>query len=185
MRKQVETFLPLFNGFYCSIWDGVIDSEIEYLMEEGEMHEDADYSIDFEGFSKDVTKCVDQVLSNLGLSIDIEFQELRQPKFYNYSNDSINVLLSLDYDLFMIRVKENEEELTKMIKDTYSSCDGFISSHSNNFSDWLEDLENDFENQKHKVGSMLEMLCELEGLNEWQVYEEFCSNYQVAEFIKF
>lgn len=185
MKKQVETFLPLFNGFYQSNYVGMIDAELEYLTEEGELKEDSDYSVDYEGLSKTITNCVNQVLSNLGLDIDVEFQELISPKEYNFYNDSVNVLLSLDHEKLMIRIRENKEELTKIIKDKYTSYDGFYSSHSNNYNEWYSDLENDFENQSHKVGSILNMLCELEGLAEDEVEEELIANNSIGEFIKF
>ena len=181
MKKSVETFLPLFSGFYNSIWDTFIEDELEYLQEEEEL----DYSIDYEGYSKDITKCIDFTLSGLDLDINIEFQKLVSPKFYNYSTDAIYVKLELDFDKFISKVADNYDAIKKLIAERYSSYDGFSSSHSNEYEDWFNDLLNDFENQQHKVGAMLDMLCEVEEIEEIEALEEFMANYSVSEFIKF
>ena len=182
MKKSVETFAPLFDGFYDSIWDGLID---DYLEMEAEEKEVKSYSVDYEGYAKGIVIAIDQALSELGLDIDLEFQSLVRPREVNFQTDSINVKVNLDFDKFISMVADKRKEIAPILKERYSSRDGFYSYHSNNFEEWFDDLLNNFENELHKVGSMLEILCEIEEVTTEDVVDAFTSNNYVGNYINF
>lgn len=185
MRKSVETFAPLFSGFYDSIWDSLIDNYLEYEAEEQGLEYIENYSVNFEEYSKEITTAIDQALSELGLDIDLEFQSLARPREYNFETDSINVKLTLDFDKFISMVADKREEILPILKERYSDRDGFFSSHSNDYQEWFNDLLNNFEEEQHKVGAMLEILCEIEEVTTDDVVEAFGSNDGVGEYITF
>lgn len=184
MKKSVETFAPLFSGFYYSIWDGLIDDYLEYESEEQGVEYIEDYSVDFEEYSKGIVKAIDQSLSSLGLDIDLEFQSLVRPREYNFETDSINVKLTLDFDKFISMVADKREEILPILKERYSNRDGFYSYYSNDYQEWFNDLLNNFEEEQHKVGAMLEILCEIEEITTDDVIEAFISNDGVGNYIK-
>ena len=45
---KIPTWLPVFPGFYNTIFDAQFDQELEYLKEQGELPDDADEG-DMEG----------------------------------------------------------------------------------------------------------------------------------------
>jgi hypothetical protein len=106
------------------------------------------------------------------------------PKYYNFSNDSINIEIQIkDINEIIAYLQDNEEEFSKYIKERYSSSDGFISSHSNDYVDWLFALNNG-EDLKHKLGSVLEFILGNEGYTTYDLYDGLngenyieCTNY--------
>lgn len=180
MKKSVETFAPLFDGFYDSFWSSLVEIELEMEAEEREVE---NYSVDYEGYTKGITSAIDQALSELGLDIDLEFQSLVRPREYNFQTDSINVKVNLDFDKFISMVADKRKDIAPILKERYSSRDGFYSYHSNNFEEWFNDLLNNFENESHRVGAMLEILCEIEEVTTEDVVEAFISNNYVGNYI--
>ena len=74
-------------------------------------------------------------LRNLHYVEEIEIEKVCSPKFYNFSNDSINVKVTFSAEnIRNIKnfIQENQEAWKKYLKETYTSYDGFISHHSNN-----------------------------------------------------
>lgn len=185
MKKSVETFAPLFDGFYESIWDSEIDYYLENQAEDLGIEFVESYTVNFEELAKGIVKAIDQSLSNLGLDIDLEFQSLVRPREYNFETDSINVKLTLDFDKFISMVADKREEILPILKERYSDRDGFISHYSNDYQEWFNDLLNNFEDEQHKVGAMLEILCEIEEITTDDVIEAFTSNNGVGEYITF
>lgn len=190
---KVHTFLPLFSGFYNSIWDSDIDFEEEQIIESYNEENDTDlewsdfnWTYDFVSYSKAITEGIMDAIKEefLGLVISYEFEELIQPKEYNFSTDSVNILLEIDKTVLLSLIFENKEILTEKIKEKYTSCSGFYSSYSNDIEWWIESIQNEEDTCRHKVGSIINMLFEDDfseySISEWvQVYEYI--DYKVSE----
>jgi len=175
----VGSWLPLFAGFYNTISGGetemqeydfeylqelvdeklnentdkiTIDSDNtwEYFDQEGEAHRD--YA---EKFTDEFFREFKEKLAEIGV-MNVEFEELISPKQYNYSNDSIDAKFTLDVEKFKnwYGQERQTEEFEQMLKDDYTSCDGFISSYSNkNDSSWNPD---EVATDSHKLGKIIE-----------------------------
>jgi hypothetical protein len=178
---KIKTYLPIFNGFYGTFFEADNEeNELDHINSEREekgltpvSYEDCDW--DYKTYREEVvSNCVVEVedeLSNIfNGGVKIINEGLVSPKFYNFSNDSINVEIELSDDAFlemMTLLEENDKEFKKFIKDNYTSCDGFISSHSNIHAEWLEALKSKDQNLlSHKLGSVLGFI-----LNELNGYD--------------
>ncbi|WP_297095586.1 hypothetical protein [uncultured Draconibacterium sp.] len=201
MKNSFETFAPLFNGFYCTVWDldqnGEIESELEYINEQrdkkGLPPVDSDQlQINYKGYHLAFCeKFCDWLHSELSYefeSIEIDFQSLQSPRFYNFSTDSINCEVKLlNEDLQKIReiIYNNRSEFESWIKDHFSSCDGFISFFSNDFNVWKAET-NDFFNypeDKQYFGHVLQfVLSECLGMSEFDFYDY--KELYISEFIE-
>lgn len=179
--KSVQSYLPLFSGFYCTIWDSdsLEDNEIYSINYERESNGKGEIEFDkiqfdFKEYKTQVScyliEKIKTYLSENNFINDIVFEEIISPKFYNYSNDSINVTYKLSKDnidninKFLI---EKIDDFKDYINKNYSSYDGFVSFHSNDAIEWV--IDNNLLTDKHKLGSVLGFICELE-FNEDDLY---------------
>ena len=168
--KTIKTHLPLFTGYYNTIFESLLEA---YQMQEQGVDEDSDDAYDLQWddaiTAKFTEKIVNEVVALINMELEIacclvENEGLRSPKYYNYTNDSINVTLSIDSDKVLeLAFKTYRTEIQEIIKKRYSDRPGFLSFHSNKIEDWEIDLRNDFENETHKVGAILDMLFEAVG----------------------
>lgn len=191
MTQQFETFAPLFPGFYNTIFE--YDNEemdIEsYNEENGTELKWEDFKWDYAEYRNRVSKAfVNRLGSELKfyLPIKIEFQELYNPKEYNFTNDSINIKVKVDLKELINLIKQNKEEAAKYFKETYTSYDGFFSSHSNDIEDWLN-KEYILESPKYRVGALLECFCNITFDREDIYYwcdSEYWINFSPIEEIK-
>lgn len=175
MLKKVNTWLPVFNGFYNTIFDGA-DSFIDYetslcedefkeyyeeLYKGGvsyEFFQENFYDFcDFKRAYKEASIYLCDALKDIdcsGIIDSIEFESLQSPRYYNFSNDSINCEITFNTELLQKYLDENLEEFELFIRGRYTSCSGFHSNYSNDVNDWLD--VNEF--GAHKVGSVLEFV---------------------------
>ena len=190
---KVQTFLPVFNGFYNTLFetiiDNAVDNQIEYYNEQNDTNLSYD-NFDFDFISiqneicKDAVSKVEEKLNEIGINCSIKYETLVSPKYYNFSNDSINIEINFKKFSRVIEILEqNFDSFAQYIKDHYTSCSGFISSHSSYPSDWIEDLKNDAENETHKVGAVLNfILQEIEDYKDEDLYFDLCENYYEIDF---
>lgn len=194
--QSIKTYLPLFSGFYHGWFDP--DNEIEnyiynYNDEPNELERQIswnDIDFDFDTYQNDVVifccyylQCE---LKNFGIE-KITFENISSPKYYNFSNDSINCEIVLNTDILSEYIYKNNEAFIKYLKDNYTSRDGFISLFSNLFTEWAFDTNNfkDFENcNAHLLGSILQFICENEEIQEIQIFEDWCMNSYIGEYIE-
>lgn len=190
----IETFLPVFSGFYCTIWNDVIDSqeemEIEYYNDEkGIQCEYDDFIIDYSkmhnDLSENITYAIEQRLISLGYIEKMKFQKLVSPKYYNYTNDSINIELSINEDnINKIKetIKNNPSEWTEYLGTHFTSCDGFISFHENNSNvdEWNLDII--VNNNSNNIGWMIDFICEVEEITESELYYDV--EFYVGEYME-
>tara|TARA_Y100001937_G_C7014084_1_gene282336 strand:+ start:21 stop:629 length:609 start_codon:yes stop_codon:yes gene_type:complete len=176
--KKIETFLPLFPGFYGTIFEPYEDSEIEHINDlrndkglDDIGYDDCEWNYD--DYNERVAeRCVDFVEWELKeMELKFTYQGIQSPRFYNYSNDSINVEIELkDMDKIIQYLNENEDEFRQHIKERYTSCSGFISHYSNNSDDWIDDLKSEV-TLSHKLGAILEFILINEGVTTMNMYE--------------
>jgi len=187
--KAYKTYLPVFTGFYNTIFepsDCDIDSELDYIndsrknLKKAPLKDADDLEFEYKEFELNTaTGCVDYVetiLKDLGLPCKITNEVINSPKYYNFANDSINIDIEIDLDLVKSYLVENLDLFTIYIKDKYTSCSGFISSYSNDATDWLKfEIDN---NTDHCIGSCLDFIIKNEVSEpEMDMYYNIADNY--------
>jgi hypothetical protein len=180
---KTKTYLPLFSGFYNSHWDEpCFDGEEEIFdLPKGMYFEEfIDWTKYHEHIAKEMCNEVQYLLSDF--VSDIEFEKISSPKYYNFENDSIHCEIDFNEEKVMEYLNENQDAFSTYIKNNYTSRDGFISSYENNASEWLHEWQND----SHKVGSVLQFICENEGFEEpWDLNDCHVSlfyNQQIYQY---
>ena len=195
----VETWLPLFNGFYNTNFD-MDDSDIENEIyeinrqrsENGLEHiEYDDMDIDYEQYQKDVViyACskVEDFLRDLGIDTEVKFQGIDSPKEYNFRNDSGNVLINIDKKNVKVLINliyKNMDDIEQYLKDNYTSCSGFISSYPNSFVEWEQETDNFTTFNKHQLGAILEALLISNGYSTESITDTLCENIYAPNYIK-
>lgn len=184
--KQFKTFAPLFSGFYESMWAPDFEN-IEYNNEQEIKEGNLENVIDTDKFNwKDYTNSVAstfvyQLTSELksnGIVNAITFEEVISPKYYNFTTDSINILVDMSEENILNlqnHIKENIDVYRERIKEEHTSYDGFISFTSNNIDEWDQQTDGfrDFEvkSGKYYLGFLLGVYCDIEGIKEDDLYD--------------
>ena len=190
---KVQTFLPVFNGFYNTLFENLIDDAvsgaIEYHNEQnGTELNYYDFNFNFDSIMqeicKDAVSKIEEKLNEIGINCTIIYENLVSQREYNFSNDSINIEINFKKFSRVIEILEqNFDSFTQYIKDNYTSRDGFISNHSSYASDWIEDLIENTENEAHKVGAVLDfILQEIEEYKGEDLYFDLCENYYEIDY---
>lgn len=178
---KVQTYLPLFRGFYNSHWSEPSfygEEDIFDLPKDKEFWEFVDWKRYYNHISKEMCYEVQSLLSDF--VSDIEFERLVSPKYYNFSNDTIYCEITFDEDKVMQYIKDNYEKFSEYIRYAYTSRDGFISFHSNDPQDWMKDWD------EHKVGSILQFICENERFEEpWDIADSHVSLFYNEEIYQY
>ena len=184
LKQNVESYLPIFNGFYSTIFEPNEDSVIE------NPYKFDDYDYDYTQYRIDCAKncvdCIQAKLEDLGFEIKITYQTISSPKYYNYTNDSIYVEYSLSKDCFIMiqnYLNLNQNKFAQYIIDNYTNYDGFISYHSNDYKEWLIDIEERV-TLEHKLGSILNFILLNENFNEMELYKEVSINVSLQGKLK-
>lgn len=163
---KYNTFCPLFPGFYSTVFEySGEDGDIEYYNEENKTDLSYDdFKWDYKDYetrvSKEFAARIEKELNQF-LPIEIEFQHVHSPREYNFSNDSINIAVSLDIDELIKLIEERKQDAATYFKNKYTSRSGFTSFHSNKISDWIN-KEYILENPEHRIGALLDCLCSIE-----------------------
>lgn len=187
---KVDTWLPIFSGFYGTIWESDGETEENELDEinrkrrEKEMPpvtwEEVRWS--YEEYKQNVvrgiTRRIEKDLQALRLVSSIKFQEVRSPREYNFTNDSINVEISItkaNTKNILTYLQDYIEEFSIYLKDKYTSYDGFCSSYSPDVSGWLD---GETVGHGHKLGSVLQFILWNENGQDYEqsIYENLSGN---------
>ena len=195
-KQKLNTYLPVFKGFYYA---GLLASDINIEMrvdieverifhdkdiEIGEsiisdfLDTAYDYEKDKTETSKLICDTVEESLKELYPWFDsVEFQELRSPKYYNYSDDSIDCALTVQlngldgFKAYLLKsMADNRKEWADLLKSRYKSCDGFISYHEHDLDSWVEKVEKVENDPEHNLGALIDMLLIIEERSE-KLYE--------------
>ena len=87
-----------------------------------------------------------------GIEVKIKCGSIYSPKYYNYSNDEIDLTVTFNKTKVLNFAKKNKEQFNSFLKDNYSSYDGFSSHTANNFNEWLTDFK---DNESQAIGAVL------------------------------
>lgn len=160
---KYETFAPLFPGFYNTVFEcSCEESEMyNYNNENSTTYGYEDFSWDYTEYNNRIAKTFLNRLEkelNFFLPIKIEFQRVHSPREYNFNNDSIYITVELDLPTLMNLIKERRKDAASYFRATYTSYSGFISNHSNDITDWLNEAYI-LQNPEHKIGALLNCLC--------------------------
>lgn len=180
---KAQTYLPLFSGFYGSHWDEPdFYDELDLFKIPSDMT--IDDFVDWEAYHNHIAKeMCSEVQSLLSDFVsDIKFEKIVSPKYYNFSNDSINCEIEFNDKAIEQYIQENFSLFKDYIKLMYTSRDGFISSYTNDATEWLEDWKED----QHKVGSILEFICTNEQFEEpWDISDSHISLFYEQEIYQY
>lgn len=180
--KTYNTFCPLFNGFYGTIWEyDNEESDIEYYNEENktDLNWD-DFNWDYADYHKRAAQAiVNKVESELKpyLNVKFEFEEISSPKEYNFYNDSIWVKATLSLNKLIALIKERKEKAAQYFLDHYTPHSGFIPFHSNDIDQWLRKIYI-LKEPEHRIGALLDCLCSIE-IPENDLYDWISSEYWI------
>lgn len=153
--KMIETAIP-FPGFYESWYDHAMDREIESDAE----HFAQEWGIDVSKVAEalwrhaDWSDARDKVArlhcekwlaafeDETGIEIEAhEFAAMQSPREYNFATDRVFVAIPFKviYKAFdQCKGNDGFVTLQKVIKERFTSYDGFMSFYSNDLDEWLE-----------------------------------------------
>ena len=125
-----------FGGFYDSIHSGLIDTELENILETEDLEYDqiCDY-IDFKAIHLEYSK---RLVSNFNdeFDLNLKFEELFQPKEYNFKTDEILVEMTFqDYNYVFLDI--DQDELKHKIEEATTNRDGYSAFY--NYSEMLNE----------------------------------------------
>jgi hypothetical protein len=189
---KIKTYLPVFQGFYNSIYQYNDDNELYNINQyriENNLNE-IDYenlNIDYENYEKDIAINLCKVIKNY-LSEYVEniiFENIYYPKVYNFKNDSINCIIIPKIENIKKFIYDNKIDYIEYLKNHYTNYDGFISHYSNNFDKWIEYTDNftNFNNNGHYLGSILQFICDLIIDDDISIYYDVIENIYQSEYI--
>lgn len=151
IKNETIGCLQSFVGFYDSIWEP--DTEIYYECERTGQEEDVDFTFDYKQYQNDICKAYTEVWELwmqefISEDIELEFVEVRSPRYYNYENDSCHVKIRLTQaaeDAIIAKIGKHRAQIAKWIKENHTSYDGFSSNLSNDIDQWPSRLFDDDE----------------------------------------
>lgn len=191
----VNTWLPVFPGFYGTFFEPDEENEMDSI--NSERHSlglpeikdsyafEFDYTEYYNQVAKECTRIVQSALEDIGFTVKFSFQKVVSSREYNFANDSIDVEVKFTKATWKkIRkyLKENVDSFKKYLLSRYKSRDGFSSWYSYYPEDWNLPID-DLDNVSHKVGSILQFILENEGFFYEDLYEScndiylLCENY--------
>lgn len=117
-----ETIVPLFDGFYNTIFENCWNHKNEV----GQVFTD---------------KVNDKITSAFP-SFKYTYEEIDSPSQYNYRTDEIYARADFNFDEILSYLAEHKESFDSFAKDNFSSYDGYISFIPNNYDEFIEKLKN-------------------------------------------
>ena len=139
-----------FPGFYETSFDAMIDQEVESIFDTdgsgcapnipGDLYFKANYKTVHDSQARFYFEAwCDQFKDTTGIDLKAEYESYTSPKEYNFETDRLFGLIPAlsVVALFTASEADNHVELTKAIKDRFTSCSGFISGYSNVIREWL------------------------------------------------
>ena len=165
--KTIETWLPVFPGFYGTWYETDSDEEMELDHINQERQDKGLPEIewdqiewDWDAYKDAIGKDACEVFENNmdAFLTRVEFESISSPREYNFTNDSINCAIHLtevNKKTIMKFLKDHAEEWARYLRDTYTSYDGFLSRYSNNTEEWSDQSILD---HSHKLGAVLQFI---------------------------
>lgn len=176
----MQTTIP-FSGFYYSFHDSTLDHALEMAMTDDQgtvlsrsLFDLAFDSIDWRATHVEYAKLYcERFASHYGVSV--KFTDLVSPKFYNFETDRIFAEIELA-EVQRIFAAVDRKDLERIVRERFTSGDGFISHYSNRLEDWGSDLATWDHNQ---VGTLLQAYVEAEG--DFAQFEIDVGEFELAD----
>ena len=177
--KPVQTYLPLFTGFYGTNFQMEYDTEdVCDILGIPNIPEPKNGFYDYEKANNQYAKIITNKVSDMLIELDyitkpIIFEKLVSPRYYNYSNDTINVSIFPKVSKLKETVKENIDDFESYIKEHFTSRSGFFSSYPNDVDYWLNVINHKSlrENTVY-LGIILDFVLSVEGIDYHNLYEQ-------------
>lgn len=169
-KYKAKLFNNLFSGYYHSIYEDAIDSEIESSLDFYVEDNNIEYDYCKQGFEDILNYDCDVNYINISKEVvknykhhfninSLEFLELYRPKFYNFETDEIICTLnSKDIKTIKKYCKDNFENFDIFIKKYFTSHSGFVSFYSNDANDFLSQKINKLDT--NEAGALLSFFIE-------------------------
>lgn len=189
-RNNIETYLPIFSGYYGSRWDEpYFEGEADHygLPSDFPFWDYLNWHDYKEALNKFFCDCVEVEMRDF-IEI-VEYQRMHSPKKYNFTNDSIYCIIRPKKQAIADYIYTNKQAFEKYLEDHLKSRDGFISWHSYQFEEWeintkkFKSWDKDVDSAGFNLGFVLSFIADNEGLEENQVFEESDSHVYVSEFM--
>lgn len=144
------TCIP-FAGFYESIFSELCESQLHYMTEcpEKLTGEECDelaslaYDVqDFSALRHDVAREYAGAFSEwfkeeTGFDLGLQFESMTSPREYNFTTDRIFCFIAPDTVKRLYRKETNKDIFAAVVKERFTSRDGFASFYSNDLTEWL------------------------------------------------
>lgn len=178
MNNYIETYLPMFNGFYGSVWANPdLYGEAEYFGKtKDELFELIDWKEYYQTLAEEITDKICEEMMFLDLIEDYKFERLNSPKTYNFSNDSIDIKVIPNSETIKTFILGHQDDWINYIKERYQSRSGFMPYYGNNALSDEWDLDECL-THSHKLGTMLEFILQFEGVTEFDLYYDIESTH--------
>jgi hypothetical protein len=191
---KVKTYLPVFSGFYETQWQFDYDYIEDFINQERKdkgLFSDYNYDdleINNASYEADIVKGIAKALQeDLSEFVsNIEIEKIVSPKAYNFSNDSADVIIEIIPNKIKDYIINHFEAFKTYLHSRYTSYDGFISHYDNNIDTWLEDTKNftDFSIDGHRLGSILDFIARLEGIDNFSISESVLENIDALSYVE-
>jgi len=149
MTQTLKTTIP-FGGFYESVWGALIEDSITHYTENAETlteHEADELSglaydcIDFAALRLEISRAYvvafnDFFKDETGQELGLAFEKLTSPREYNFTTDRIHCTTPLKNIVKIYRAVD-KATLTRVIKNSFTSREGFSSFYSDDVNMWL------------------------------------------------
>jgi len=183
MKAKINTNLfPIISvGMYNSFLapeNLFHSSQIDEDKEEGHIYYDSEYfddNFNYDLYKEAVQQSADYFLSGSheanGIEIEIKTGEIYSPRAYNFATDNLDLEVKFSKTKVRKFAKDNSDEFNSFLKKHFTSYDGFHSNTANNFTEWLEDFNND---SVQSIGAVLTFIF-LDELDDFDYgFKEYC-----------
>jgi hypothetical protein len=163
-------FSGFYESWYSSEIDEVGDREAEHFAEKdtAEQPEElrisesdyadilfhvTDYSAAHHDIARQYVPAFDELASEaIGFPLGLEFEKMDSPREYNFATDRIYAYITLE-TVQALRQYVKPETMAAVIRERFTSYDGFISSYSNDAAEWAEKPLDEYDH--NELGTLL------------------------------
>lgn len=183
MKNNLVTATIPFAGFYDSVYsyeiDRTIEHETEYYSERFNLSESERDTLEsgylekvhgdfLQGIAKDYCDgFLFEVERDTGLELKASFEVMESPREYNFRGDTLFIQMPEKQALAFVQyvISNHKEELEELIRQRFTSRDGFISFYENTLEAWGDPSEWDC----NQLGTCFEIFAYLES----EIYDAY------------